>query len=191
MQKMKWGVFFKQVKTRGVFVKKKWKMGVFWKKVESRGVFRKKSGKWGCFVKSGPFLNTECIMYSISIFLFYTLLIWQGVRTRRTAALPTGREHASSMASVTVCVKRIATMQLGSCQCRSSAGMPRHWPTATPLPCCFQLPHAYFIFDESRVGAFLVSVAEWVRSSFLLPPKHSVSWTSGLEKSYHCCCRQA
>ena len=26
--------------------------------------------------KSGPFLNVGCIMYSISIFLFYILLIW-------------------------------------------------------------------------------------------------------------------
>jgi len=26
---------------------------------------------------------------------------------------------------------------------------------------------------------------------FFRPPKHSVSGTSGLEKAYHCCCRQA
>ena len=38
--------------------------------------------------KSGPFLNAGCIMYSISI-LFYILLIWGFVRTRRT---PTGLE---------------------------------------------------------------------------------------------------
>ena len=43
--------------------------------MENGGVFVKKSGKWGCFVKSGPFLNAGGIMYSISIFLFYTLLI--------------------------------------------------------------------------------------------------------------------
>jgi len=120
------GCFFLKVKTRGVFCKKSEKWGCF-EKVESRSVFRKKSGKWRCFVKSGPFLNAGCIMYSIGIFLCYTLHIWGGgVRTRRTAVLPTGREHASSIASVTVCVKRIATMQLGCCQCRSSAGMPRH-----------------------------------------------------------------
>jgi len=69
------------------------------------GVLSKKYGKWGCFfviqkvknggsckkvenagcflVKSGPFLNAGCIMYSISIFLFYILLIFGGcVRTR-------------------------------------------------------------------------------------------------------------
>jgi len=41
-----------------------------------------KSGKWGVFfVKSGPFLNAGCIMYSISIFLFYILLLWGCVRT--------------------------------------------------------------------------------------------------------------
>jgi len=53
---MKWGVFCK-----------KWKMGVFFcKKVENGGV-----------VKSGPFLNAGCIMYSrLSVFLFYILLIW-------------------------------------------------------------------------------------------------------------------
>jgi len=35
----------------GVLFVKKWKIG-------------------GCFVKSGPFLNAGCIMYSISIFYF-------------------------------------------------------------------------------------------------------------------------
>jgi len=50
----------------GAFVKK-WKIwGAFCKKVEN-GFFVKKSGKWGV-VKSGPFLNAGCIMYSISIF---------------------------------------------------------------------------------------------------------------------------
>jgi len=51
----------------------------FVKKVENEGVFCKKvENVWCFFVKSGPFLNTECIMYSISIFLFYILLIWGG-----------------------------------------------------------------------------------------------------------------
>ena len=47
-----------------------------------RGCFfvKKSVENGGCFVKSGPFLNAGCIMYSISIFLFYILLIW-GVRT--------------------------------------------------------------------------------------------------------------
>jgi len=54
-----------------------------------RGAFRKKSGKWGVFFckKSGPFLNAGCIMYSISIFLFYILLIWGCVRTQPTPFL--------------------------------------------------------------------------------------------------------
>ena len=39
----------------------------FGKKKENGGVFSK---------KSGHFLNAGCIMYSISIFLFYILLIW-------------------------------------------------------------------------------------------------------------------
>jgi len=38
------------------------------KKVENAGVFCKKWKKF--FVKSGPFLNAGCIMYSISIFYF-------------------------------------------------------------------------------------------------------------------------
>jgi len=60
-----------------VFCKKKCKMGVF-------------------FVKSGPFLNAGCIIYSISIFLFYILLILGGgVRTHRTHPLPTGLWHSS------------------------------------------------------------------------------------------------
>ena len=44
----------------------------------------------GVFVKSGPFLNAGCIVYSISIFLFYILLIW-GVRMhpKHPWALPT------------------------------------------------------------------------------------------------------
>jgi len=39
----------------------------------------KKSKKWGGVFfckKVGPFLDAGCIMYSISIFLFYILLIW-------------------------------------------------------------------------------------------------------------------
>jgi len=46
----------------------------FCKKVENEGYFLyKKSGKWGVcfFVKSGPFLNAGCIMYSISIFILH------------------------------------------------------------------------------------------------------------------------
>jgi len=54
--------------------------GVFFKKVENGGVL---------FVKSGPFLNPGCIMYSISIFLFYIILIRWCVRTQRTP-LPRG-----------------------------------------------------------------------------------------------------
>jgi len=51
---------------------------------------KKNVGNGGCFLyKSGPFLNAGCIMYSISIFLFYILLIW-GVRTHLTHPLPTG-----------------------------------------------------------------------------------------------------
>jgi len=50
-QEMKWGGFVKKRKM-WVFFVQKWKMG---------GVF---------FVKSGPFLNAGCIMYSISIFYF-------------------------------------------------------------------------------------------------------------------------
>jgi len=78
-QEMKWGCFF---------VKKSKKWGVFCKKVENGGCFVK-SGKYGVFfVKSGPFVNAGCIMYSISIFLFYILLIWGCVRTQRTPPCP-------------------------------------------------------------------------------------------------------
>jgi len=50
--------------------------------------FCKKVDNGGCFVKSGPFLNAWCIMYSISIFiLHYT---HSGVRTHPTHPLPTG-----------------------------------------------------------------------------------------------------
>ena len=63
-------VFCKKLENMDVFCKKKWKM---------EGVFLQ---------KSGPFLNPGCIMYGISIFLFYILLIW-GVRTHPTP-LPTG-----------------------------------------------------------------------------------------------------
>jgi len=72
------------------------------------GVFCKKSGKWGCvvkkvengggvFVKSGPFLNAGCVMYSISIFLFYILLIWGAgcVGTQRTS-LSTGLMYSNA-----------------------------------------------------------------------------------------------
>ena len=53
------------------------------------GFFCKKSEKWGgvFFVKSGPFLNAGFIMYSISIFLFYILLIW-GLRMHPTHPPP-------------------------------------------------------------------------------------------------------
>jgi len=40
------------------------------------------------FVKSGPFLNAGCIMYSISIFYFPFYLFGGCVRTQRTP-LPT------------------------------------------------------------------------------------------------------
>jgi len=59
----------------------------------------KKSGKWGgrFFVKSGPFLNAGCVMYSISIFLFYILLIWGSgcVGTQRTS-LSTGLMYSNA-----------------------------------------------------------------------------------------------
>ena len=69
-----------------MFFVKKWKMGGC-KKVKNKCVFFcKKSGKWGVFfVKSGPFLNAGCIMYSISIFLHFTYL---GVRTQPTHPTP-------------------------------------------------------------------------------------------------------
>ena len=41
------------------------------------------------FVKSGPFLNAGCVMYSISIFYFIFYLFKECVRTQRTP-LPTG-----------------------------------------------------------------------------------------------------
>jgi len=56
---MKWG---------GVcFFVKKWKMGGC------------KSGIWGCFVKSGPFLNVGCIMYSISVYVNQYFLFYLGL----------------------------------------------------------------------------------------------------------------
>jgi len=83
MQEMKWGVLFV----------KKWKIG---------GVFCKKSGKWwvffckkvennrGCFfVKSGPFLNAGCIMYSISI-VYFTFCLFGGAYAPNAPPLPTG-----------------------------------------------------------------------------------------------------
>jgi len=54
------------------------------------GVFRKKVEN-GFFCNKVDLLNAGCIVYSISIFLFYILLIWGYVRTQRTP-LPTGLE---------------------------------------------------------------------------------------------------
>jgi len=45
------------------------------------------------FVKSGPFLNAECIMYSISIFILHFTYLG-GVCTQRTP-LPTGLKKVS------------------------------------------------------------------------------------------------
>jgi len=61
-----------------------------------QGVFCKKSGKWGrCFfVKSCPFLNAGCIMYSISIFILH--FTYLGVRTHPTHPLPTGLQTDNS-----------------------------------------------------------------------------------------------
>jgi len=69
---MKWGNVF--------FVKKSGKWGVFCKKVENLECF---------FVKSGPFLNAGCIMYSISIFILHFTYFGGVVRTQRTP-LPSG-----------------------------------------------------------------------------------------------------
>ena len=68
-QEMKWGRVLFVKKWKMGFLVKKWKWGCFFvKKVENRGgVF---------FVKSGPFLNAGCIMYSISIFYFTFYLFW-------------------------------------------------------------------------------------------------------------------
>jgi len=41
------------------------------------------------FVKSGPFLDAGCIVYSISIF-YFTFCLFGGVRTHATHPLPTG-----------------------------------------------------------------------------------------------------
>jgi len=69
---------------------KKWEMGggIFCESGKC-GCFFVKSGKWGgvfFFVKSGPFLNAECIMYNISIFYFKFYLFVGCVRTQRTPA---------------------------------------------------------------------------------------------------------
>ena len=66
------GVFCKKVKNAGIVKSEKWGW-FFVKKVENGGVFFVKKGEnWELFffVKSGPFLNAGCIMYSISIFYF-------------------------------------------------------------------------------------------------------------------------
>jgi len=64
----------------GVLSKKIWKMGVFFvtQKVKNGGSCKKWKMRGVFLVKSGPFLNAGCIMYSISIFLFYILLIFGG-----------------------------------------------------------------------------------------------------------------
>jgi len=60
----------------GVFCKKKWKKGVFCKKMKNGGCF---------FVKSGPFINARCIVYSIRIFYFtFYFFFGGGVRTHPT-----------------------------------------------------------------------------------------------------------
>jgi len=63
----------------------------------ANGVFCKKGGKWGVFffVKSRPFLNAECIVYSISIFLFYILQIW-GAYAPNAPPLPTGQRPTAA-----------------------------------------------------------------------------------------------
>jgi len=64
-------------------------MGMCCKKVENGG------GRF--FVKSGPFLNAGCVMYSISIFfiLHFTYLGAGGVRTQRTS-LSTGLMYSNA-----------------------------------------------------------------------------------------------
>jgi len=80
-------VFCKKLENGGCFFVKKWKMRecVFVKKVENGGVFCCKIVEnWG-LVKSGSFLNAGCIMYTITIFLFYILLMpIGGMRTHPT-----------------------------------------------------------------------------------------------------------
>jgi len=61
------------VENGGVFVEKKWKMGVFFVKKVENGVFCKK-------VNLSP---TQGALCTVSVFLFYILLIW-GVRTHPT-----------------------------------------------------------------------------------------------------------
>jgi len=63
------------------------------------GCFFVKSGKWGCFVKSGPFLNAGCIMYSISIFILH--FTYLGVRTHPTHPLAYGPVTTSSRTQTT------------------------------------------------------------------------------------------
>jgi len=80
------GVLCKKVENKGLFfVKKKWKMGVFYvNKVEN------------CFfVKSGPFLNAGCIMYSISI--YFTFYLFGGcVSIQRTPCLQAWGERTAN-----------------------------------------------------------------------------------------------
>ena len=81
----------------------------------------------GVFCKKWTFPQhrVHYVQYQYLFILHFTYLGGGGSYAphRRPAYV---REHVSSIASVTVCVKRIATMQLGCCQWRSSAGMPRH-----------------------------------------------------------------
>jgi len=57
--------------------------------VENRGCFVKVENG-GFFVKSGPFLDAGCILYSISIFLILHFTYLGGVRTHPKHPLPTG-----------------------------------------------------------------------------------------------------
>ena len=58
--------------------------------------------------KSGPFLNAGCIMYSISIFiLFYILLIWGGAYTPN-APLPVYGPGQSTVAYLTLSFQEMA-----------------------------------------------------------------------------------
>jgi len=47
------------------------------------------------FVKSGPFLNAECIMYSIGIFILH--FTYLGVYAPNTPPLPTGLKKATEV----------------------------------------------------------------------------------------------
>jgi len=78
-QEMKWGCFF---------VKKSGKRGVFCKKMKNGGCF---------FVKSGPFINARCIVYSIRIFYFTFYFFFGGGAYAPNAPppLPTGLAASS------------------------------------------------------------------------------------------------